>query len=284
MEREKLEKTIKKHTIGSSKKLLLKQLDNFYKAESYKIPKHEYKDGDYVKLKKGTLLHGTSKNIEGLERIVKDGLLATLLTRSKDRLSKYPACVSVWNLKDEYFLKDYINYYSGGTIKYFGIVEEKIETGRNKTSVIPYNRMNKFLDIVTKTECHKWILEQTKEARFLPSLIQNNVQIGIIYNGNNQYAKELLKGDILNPKAVNDKDVKVFVSENSYKNFINDRKNKDDLFTDRESAILVGLPSSMIEGILVGRIYEKNLKVLKEIKELLPHAYICNLDGKVIVE
>ena len=39
-----------------------------------------------------------------------------------------------------------------------------------------------------------------------------------------------------------------------------------------------------LEVILVGRIYEKDQKILKEIKELLPDCYICNLDGKVIVE
>ena len=40
----------------------------------------------------------------------------------------------------------------------------------------------------------------------------------------------------------------------------------------------------MIEGILVGRKYEKDNSKLNEIKNLLPKAYICNLDGKVIVE
>ena len=60
-------------------------------------------------------------------------------------------------------------------------------------------------------------------------------------------------------------------------------KNKDDFFTDRESAILFGIPSNFIEGILVGRTYEKNNKILEKIKELLPNCYICNLDGKVIL-
>ena len=63
-----------------------------------------------------------------------------------------------------------------------------------------------------------------------------------------------------------------------------DRKNKDDFFTDRESAILFGVPSNLIEGILVGREYEKDQSKLKEIKQLIPNAYICNLDGKVIIK
>ena len=57
-----------------------------------------------------------------------------------------------------------------------------------------------------------------------------------------------------------------------------------DFFTDRESAILFGVPVNFIEGILVGRTYEKDDSILNEIKELLPDCYICNLDGKVIRE
>ena len=126
-------------------------------------------------------------------------------------------------------------------------------------------------------------MEQTKEARFLPSLVQNSVQVGIIFNGNNNVIDSLMKGDILIPEYINDKDVKPFVSESYYKSFIKERLNKTALFTDRESAILFGIPSNLIEGILVGRNYENDKKVLNEIKELLPDCYICNLDGKVIL-
>ena len=127
-----------------------------------------------------------------------------------------------------------------------------------------------------------WMLEQTKEARFMPSLVQDRIQIGIIFNGNNKNIKSLLKGDILNSDTINDNDVKDFINPNYYEKFIKDRKNKDDFFTNRESAILFGIPSNLIEGILVGRKYENNNNILKEIKILLPNCYICNLDGKVI--
>ena len=116
----------------------------------------------------------------------------------------------------------------------------------------------------------------------MPSLVQDKVQIGIIFNGNNLYIKELLNGDVLNPNLINDKDVKEFINPDYYEKFIKQRKNKDDFFTDRESAIIFGIPSCFIEGILVGRKYEKDEVVLRKIKELLPNAYICNLDGVVI--
>ena len=88
--------------------------------------------------------------------------------------------------------------------------------------------------------------------------------------------------DILDKDIFDDNIVKGFVNPNYYEKFIKDRAKKDDFFTNRESAVLFGIPSNLIEGILVGRTYEKDQNVLKEIKRLLPNCYICNLDGKVI--
>ena len=166
---------------------------------------------------------------------------------------------------------------------YCGIFENEKDTQKNQTAIISYSEMNNIIDIVSKVDCHMWTLEQTKEARFMPSLVQDRVQIGIIFNGSNNHSLELLKGDILNPNNINDNDVKPFVNQDYYEKFIKHRKYKDDFFTDRESAILFGLPSNLIEGILVGRKYEKDNEILKEIKALIPEVYICNLDGKVIV-
>lgn len=263
------------------KKKLVVQIKKYYEAKNSVIDKDKYNVGDTVKLKKGTLLHGTYKNLDGLKEILKDGLISSWFIDG--RLSKYPSSVGVWNLKNDYDLKDYINYYSGGTIMYCGIFENGVDTQKNQTAVIPYNEMNNIIDTVSKIDCHMWTLEQTKEARFMPSLVQNRVQIGIIFNGNNKYALELLKGDILDLSNLNDKEVKPFVNQDYYEKFIKHRKNKDDFFTDRESAILFGIPSNLIEGILVGRKYEKDNEILKEIKALIPEAYICNLDGEVIV-
>jgi len=66
--------------------------------------------------------------------------------------------------------------------------------------------------------------------------------------------------------------------------FINeDRLKRDAITTDRESAIMFGLPINLVEGIFVGRRLEKDKKALEYIKSKLPDCYICNLDGKVIV-
>lgn len=269
MEKQEYIKIVKSKLKFKSKEIMLNQIEKYYKVKEYKVPINNYKIGDSVYLKKGTLLHGTYKNIDGLKEIVKNGLISSWFIG--DRRSKYPSSVGVWNLKKDYLLKDYINFYSGGTIMYYC-------ENDNKSDVISYDNMKNFIDNVSNVDCHMWTLQQTKEARFMPSLIQNKVQIGIIFNG--LLSKELLEGDILN--NVDDKSVKPFVNSQYYKKFIIDRKNKDDFFTDRESAILFGIPSNLIEGILVGREYEKDNQILKEIKSLLPNCYICNLDGVVI--
>ncbi len=259
-----------------SKEIMEEQINKYYEIkDSFVLKLHNYNVGDEVFLKKGTLLHGTYKNIDGLKEMVNNGLISSFFIGGRN--SKYPSSVGVWNLKQDYLLKDYIDFYSGGTIMF-------VAPGKHYTKIISYSELPNIIDIVSfKDEYHKWNMDQTKEARFMPSLVQNNVQIGIIFDGQSKEIKKLLKGDILSD-TINDKDVKEFVNPKYYEHFIIDRKNKDDFFTDRESAVLFGIPSCFIEGILVGRKYEDNKEILKEIKDLLPKAYICNLDGKVIVK
>ena len=272
--------TQEKLTNEKSKMIMINQIERLYNyKKNYLNESNKYNTGDLVRLKKGTLLHGTYKNFEGLKKIVKNGLISSWFIDG--RLSKYPSSVGVWNLKKDCLLKDYINFYSGGTILYAGVYENGNDTQMNKTGVIPYDKMNLILDEVMKVDCHMWTLEQTKEARFMPSLVQNRVQVGIIFNGESKEIKNILLGDILSGN-ISDEDVREFVNPNYYENFIRERKNKNDFFTDRESAVLFGIPSNFIEGILVGRKYETDSTMLNKIKELVPNAYICNLDGIVI--
>lgn len=258
-----------------SSRIMINQIENYYDAKNYVLPNHEYKVGDEVFLKKGTLLHGTYKNIDGLKEILNDGLISSWFIDGRG--SKYPSSVGAWNLKKDYLLKEYINFYSGGTVKYFNQLD-----GSKETEVICYDKVSSIMNRVIEKGYLAWTMEQTKEARFMPSYVQDKVQIGIIFNGDNEYTKKLLKGDILQVENLNDEDVKDFVNEKYYEQFIIDRINKDDFFTDRESAILFGIPANLIEGVLVGREYEKDNNILNEIKELLPNVYICNLDGVVI--
>ena len=276
MNKQYFENYTTKHFNNKNQQLVLKQIDSFYECiNNFQLSEHKYEIGDNVLLKKGTLLHGTFRNIDGLKDIVNQGLIASWFIDG--RISKYPSSVGVWSLKKDYILKDYINFYSGGTVRYFNQLGDTKET-----EVIEFNQVKNFINKIIEKGYLVWQMEQTKEARFLPSLVQNHVQIGIIFNSNNEYGRKLLKGDILNYNNVNDIDVQEFVNKDYYERFIIDRKNKDDFFTDRESAILFGLPSCFIEGVLVGKILENNNEKLDNIKAKLPNVYICNLEGKVI--
>lgn len=280
MKKDDFIKKAKEMLTRNSKQMVLEQINRFYNASNIKCLKPTYKIGDKVFLKKGTLLHGTYKNLEGLKEIVKNGLISSWFIDG--RLSKYHSSVGVWNLQKDYYLKDYINFYSGGTIMYCGVYDENEKKEVSKTAVIPYDEMDNINDISQKYDCHMWLMEQTKEARFMPSLNQDKVQIGIIFNADLVKKSTLLIGDILDTNNFDDNIVKDFVNPNYYEKFIKDRAKKDDFFTNRESAVLFGIPSNLIEGILVGKTYEKDQNVLKEIKEILPSCYICNLEGTVI--
>ena len=119
-------KLVQEKLKDNSKDIMIDQINNYYMAKEYSNPKHKYSVGDDVYLKKGTLLHGTYKNIEGLKSILKDGLISSWFIDG--RLSKYPSSVGVWNLKNDCLLKDYVNFYSGGTIEYRKIDGEKRKT------------------------------------------------------------------------------------------------------------------------------------------------------------
>lgn len=96
-------------------------------------------------------------------------------------------------------------------------------------------------------------------------------------------AEKMVEADVWNPNLEEETLIE-FLDYHYYPKFLNLRLNKDATTTDRESAIMFGLPSNLIEGVLVGRKIEKDQAALQYIKSRLPKAYICNLEGIVIVE
>ena len=96
MNKEDYIKIVNEKLTGNSKQIMLNQIDRYYNSKNY-IIKKDNKIGEKVLLKKGTLLHGTYKNIEGLREIIKNGLISSWFINA--RTSKYPSSVGVWNLK-----------------------------------------------------------------------------------------------------------------------------------------------------------------------------------------
>ena len=268
---------VNKRFSGKSKDILLNQIDLFFSEED--VSKNKYNVGEDVLLKKGIFLHGILGGIEDFNYIVDNGFISTNFT-SEARANKIFNSVGFWNIKEDISLKDYINLYSGFTISYsIGRGPDSI----TKTELVPYHKFDEVTEEINNRE-DVWMYwgDQTKEVRFMPSLVSEKRQIAFILNMESEYAKKLAYDDVWNLDF--DKEtVAPFLNEKYVDTFIeNDRINPTPVTTDRESAIMFGLPKCLIEGVFVGRKIEKDSEALKHIKEKLPDCYICNLDGKVI--
>ena len=259
----------------ASYNLFVEQLNNFKLAEdNFELPKHQYQIKDNVLLKKGTFIHGVRQGDKNLDSIIENGFLSSNIQNFNAKAQKTPYCVSMWNIKEDILLKDYINLYSGMTIKYTNFNDHPT------TKLVPYNKLDEEIENSRTMNIWMWSAEQTKEIRFLPSLIRDDNQIAFILNTDNYYAKKIIKNDIFSLEF-DKKILKSFISKWFIENFIYIKR--DDFTTNRESAIIFGIPSCFIEGVLIGRRLENDKKQLEIIKEKLPQCYICNLNGKIII-
>ena len=105
MKKEEYIEIVKNSNKGNekTKDIMISQINKYYELKERKLPENKYNIGAEVLLKKGTLLHGTYKNIEGLKEILKDGLISSWFIDGRG--SKYPSSVGVWNLKQDYLLR-----------------------------------------------------------------------------------------------------------------------------------------------------------------------------------
>lgn len=264
---------------GKAKELVLKQIDLFYK-DNVIIPKHNYKIGDKVKLKKGTFMHGIGGLLDNFDWIIENGFVAIDFTGNSEGKNKIKNSIGMWNIKEDILLKDYINDYSGITITY---TIGRGPGSKTLSKLIPYHKFDEETEKINNDE-EIWTYwgEKTKEVTFLPSLVAAKRQIAFILNMEGDYAKEMIKADVWS-KELDEETLKYFLDYRYYPKFLDLRFNRDATTTDRESAIIFGLPSRLIEGVLVGRKLEQDKEALKYIKSKLKNCYICNLNGKVIM-
>lgn len=264
---------------GKALELVLNQIELFYSDE--KITKRKYSIGEDVLLTKGTFMHGIREGFGEFDWIVDNGFISTNFSNTSVKgLNKIKNSVGMWNLKEDTYLKDYIINYSGFTITY------KLGRGpeaKQVSKLIPYHKFDEVTEKLNDDkDVYLWWGDKTKEVTYLPSLVSNKSQIAFILNTDSEYAKKMIYADIWNIDIANETIVE-FLDERYYPIFIDERINKDASTTDRESAIMFGLPSTLIEGVLVGRNTENDKDALERIKTKLPDCYICNIDGKVIV-
>ena len=277
MNEEFFTKKVEKDFKGKAKELLVKQIHMFYNTKN--VTKNHFKEGDLLTLTKGTYIHGIFGELDNFHYTVDNGFISVDFTEEK-RENKIKNSVCFWIIKDDILLKDYIELYSGFTISYsIGRGPDSIV----KTELIPYHKFDNYTEqLNNRDEVWNYWGEKTKEVRFLPSLVSNKRQIAFILNSNSKEAQELIKNDLWELNE-DDKVLEYFFDERYFPKFLEERKNRTSLTTDRETAIPFGLPSSLIEGVFVGRKIENDQSAIEEIKKALPECYIVNLDGKIIV-
>lgn len=260
--------------------LVLKNIDLFFDDIEIKH-QQKYKLNDEVTLKRGTFLHGIPGYIENFDWIVENGFLAVDFTGKSEGKNKIKNSIGMWNIQEDISLKDYITSYSGFTITYTigrGPGSKKV------SELVPYHMFDNFTEeLNNRDDVWTYWGEKTKEVTFLPSLVSDKRQIAFILNMESEYAQELSKADVWNIEY-DEETLKEFLDYRYLPQFIELRFNKDATSTDREVAIMFGLPIKLVEGVFVGRKLENDQKALLYIKNKLPHCYICNLNGKVIVE
>ena len=278
MNKEKYIEYAKNTFQGKALELVLNNIELFYKNE--KIKKKKYHVGEEVKLKKGTYMHGIPGLLDNFDWIVENGFISNDFTEENIQ-NKIKHSIGMWVIQKDCLLQDYIKEYSGFTITY---TIGRGPGSKEVTKLIPYHKFDEETEKINDDESI-WMYwgDQTKEIRFMPSLVSNKRQIAFILNMESDYAKEMIKKDVWNIELV-EEELKEFLDYRYYENFLKERVNRTAQTTDRESAIIFGLPSSLIEGVLVGRKLEQDKDSLKHIKEKLPDCYICNIDGKIIVE
>ena len=260
-----------------TQKIVLEHIELFY--DTADVIKNRYDVGEDVFLKKHTYIHGIPGLKDNFDWIIDNGFISNNFT-DKISKNKIKNSIGMWDIQDDCLLKEYINMYSGVTLDYY------IGRGpgsKEVTKMIPYHMFDYETEIINDRE-DVWMYraEQTKEVRFIPSLVANKRQIAFIINTESEYAKKLIKNDVWTID-LDDSQILEFIDPGYGARFLDDRKERNDFTTNREASIIFGLPSSLIEGVFVGRKVEKDRTLLSYIKERLPHCYICNLDGKVIV-
>lgn len=269
---------VKNNFEGETRNLILNQIELFY-DENEVVNKNKYSEGEEVFLKKRTHIHGIPGLLDNFDWIIENGFIGNDFT-SKNVNNKIKNSIGMWDIQEDCMLRDYIEKYSGFTITY---TIGRGPGSKEVSELIPYHKFDEYTERINDDE-NIWMYwgDGTKEVRFIPSLVANKRQIAFILNMDNNYARKMIQNDVWNTE-LSEETVRPFIDYRYYEKFLTERFNRTAQTTDRETAIIFGLPPKLIEGVFVGRKIENDQASLDYIKSKLPDCYICNLDGRVIV-
>lgn len=285
MEKEKYISLIKQNINDKAQKVMLDQLDNFFQLKDLTLDNEKYEVGQEVVLSKDTFLHGFGNSLILLKKYADEGIISKDFELGEVE-KKISYAISLWHIHKKIKLADYIKQYSGMTFSW----------NKDEFKIVPYGELDKFIESIREENYFSLKAETTMESRFLPSLQKDGKlpkkddpnrldgcrQIAFIFNGHDKKCQKLVKNNLLDESLPLDVvfEFMHLKNPNHLELFKKNRRVGED---ERIAYVLFGLPANMIEGVFVGRLFEKNKKILSLIQQLLPNRYICNLDGKVIV-
>ena len=265
-------KRAKKYFKKDARKLFEEHINLFYNYSDDNFF-NRYEVGTALKMDENFLIHGSRVDIEGLESIVKYGLVAPeFLKKGVNKKKKKPFVVEFFRVDENITLKEFLNKYCGVT------VEVKDNEGNITQNIITsFSKLEK--EILKLEDYRDYLIYQNQEQRYLPNKYNKNSTMAFIIK-NDVYKDVLIKNDIFSGN-IDEKIVSKIVPKCFYEKYVVN-KDFDNYETGREKAIIFGVPSLFIEGVIVGEEYEKDEEILVRIKELLPSCYICNVEGKII--
>ncbi len=268
MNKETIIQNSKEKFRGKLLDIVLSQIDNYFELDNLgNVINNPYKIGDDVKLTKNHLLHGIGSHTDIINTFAERGILSPdFLGTNINHAFCYTS--AFWNVKENITLKKYVENYSGIVAK---INKEYYQ--------VPYKKIDEFVEKIRVVDHWLWTAESSMEIRFMPSLARDINQVGFIVNMENELCKRLRQNSVFS-ESFNKEYALEFVNEKSKDKFLK-KGFKEDYF-QRADYLILGVPKNVIEGIIVGRILERNQENLNKIKELFPNCYICNLEGKVI--
>lgn len=200
-------------------------------------------DSGLLLLEEGTLLHGTEYNEENLISISQNGILACeFLGMAEDAETFY--CADFYRVPKTQTMSEYSAFCMEREI-HSGVSFQRIERSR--------------LPITPKMEGHALL---------------GSPGIAFIVNNTSQL-QPLLQYDAYRENGENSKKVREIVNWEAVKD--NARFAKE-----RLSAVLVGIPSNALSGILIGDRIKEDTEKIEFLKEQFPSCYITTIDGKIL--
>lgn len=242
----------------------------FYKKCTVKT-ENTYDIGDDVILTENDLLHGSRIKFEELDLIAKNGIVSPEFYNNMHYNKKKPYVVEFWKIQNSGLLKNFFDIRCGLTLDVFNQSGEKIQS-----SLISVSNLES--EILKLENYRDYIIYQNQEQRFMPNKYNKNSDFGFIVRVNDNQ-RDLYNYDIFD-KNFKAKLLKYILPKWYIKKYVNGQF--DHYETGRERAFLFGIPAFMIAGIIISDKYSTDGQKIKQIKELFPWCYLCDLNGKVI--